>query len=102
MNKVEITHYPTAGSSALELEYEVGVIGCPLLPEEQEGRGRKGNILHRAKDRVVSCVMRTDSAQDLLHGSLQGRSFNKAQGWKTLAMGCSLFIIAIACLYLGQ
>jgi len=102
MNKVEITHYPIVGSSALKPEYTEGTIDYPLLPEEKEGRSHKDNILHRAKDRAVAYVMQTDSVQDLLHGSLQGKSFNQTEGWKTLVMGCSLFIIAIACLYLGQ
>lgn len=101
MKKFEITHYPVVGSSALDLEHTEYVVELPVLPGKRMRHARNRSIFYRLRDRIASRIMRTQSAQDLLYGSLQGKSFNKAKGWQTLAMGGSLFVIALICLYFG-
>jgi len=102
MKKVERTHYPVVGSSALKPEYTEHIVDFPLSPEKRGKHVLAGNTFSRSGRRIVAHIMHTQSVQELLYGTLQGKSFNKAKGWQSLAMGSTLFVIAIACLFVGR
>jgi len=102
MENYETMQYPTAGSAALESEYEEHIIEFPFLPDaRREGRLSRPRLLQAARH-AAQRVARAESVQELLHGSLKGQAINRAKRWQTLLMGGCFLAVAIACVYFGR
>ena len=97
MKNFKRTHYPVVGTSALQSQHQENLIDFSSLTASKGKHASKKMPLKSLKNRIIQ----SENVQSLLHGSLKGKSFNKASKGQTFAIGMCFFAFAIAFVYFG-
>jgi len=98
MKNFKRTHYSVVGTSALKAQHEERLIDFSHL-KASKGKHAIEKPFFRT---LISKIMQSKDVQSLIHGSLKGKSFNKATKLQTFAMGMCFFIFSIAFVYFGN